>query len=293
MPRTGKRGKDSDVEGEGESKKSRCESTGELSLDGALKEGTSARKSAQEETERAQYGCTSSVNNTHALSQNGMSEMKNFFKSCFDEMKTDFMTKFDSLEQSLIKSTNQRISEAVNKAVQEEIGAVRSDFDKKWSDVVKRLDTVEGDWETHRGKMANEKHDAAKIVIKNLPETEGEATKDRVQTLIVEGLGVGEGECGVVNAERKGEPRPDRRYPRVVVATLKDSASKITILKKKSKLKDKPQFAKVFIDSDRPLAERIMENNLRTIVKTVGGDKLTFKGNKVVTKDKSNVVNPS
>ncbi len=73
-------------------------------------------------------------------------------------------------------------------------------------------------------------------------------TVDRPQTLIAVGLGLSDNECKVMSVGSMVTPRPDRKHTLMVVATLKDADSFSIIMKRKSMLKDKPQFTKVFID---------------------------------------------
>ena len=123
-----------------------------------------------------------------------------------------------------------------------------------------------------------------KLVIKNLTETEGESTKDRVKMLLTEGLGLKDNEIDIEEASRKGDPKVQRKYPRVIVVTVKNSDMASAIMKKKAGLKKKPQFDKVYIDVDKPQQQRQYENNMRTIVNSVAKDKLSVVGGKVVPK---------
>ncbi len=132
------------------------------------------------------------VNNTEMPGQsanlsNDMKIMMGFFTTYFDGMKAEFIQQFESLENSLISSLDQRISEAVGAAVKQEIGTVKADFDKKWSDVAKRLDNMEGEWRNYKQTVENKISNLPKqqqnddgvdktvtLVIRNLPEEVGE-----------------------------------------------------------------------------------------------------------------------
>ena len=71
--------------------------------------------------------------------------------------------------------------------------------------------------------------------------------------------------------------------------TLKGTESVNLVMKCKRKLTDMEQYKKVYIEMDRPLAERKRDDNIRTLVNTVNTvamDKLLIKGRRVVHKDK-------
>ncbi len=123
------------------------------------------------------------------------------------------------------------------------------------------------------------------LVIKNLPETEGESTCDRVKAFFVDGLGLKDSQFNIEKAQRKGDPNTTRNYSRVVVTILKDKDAIKLVMKSKSKLKNNEQYKKVYINMDKPFLERKMENSLRTLINTVAKDQLLIKGGRVVTKE--------
>ncbi len=161
---------------------------------------------------------------------NDMKIMMGFFTTYFDGMKAEFMQQFESLEKSLISSLDQRISEAVGAAVKQEIGTVKADFDKKWTDVAKRLDNMEGEWRNYKQTVENKIANLTKqqqnddgvdktvtLVICNLPEEAGEAVVDKVNVLIKDGVELED--VKVESAERKNSYRDN--IPGVVIATCK------------------------------------------------------------------------
>ncbi len=112
------------------------------------------------------------------------------------------------------------------------------------------------------------------LVIKNLPETEGESTCDRVKALFVDGLGLQDSQFNIEKSQRNGDPNTTRNYSRVVVTTLKDRDAIKLVMKSKRKVKNNEQYKKVYINMDKPFLERKMENSLRTLLNTVAKDKL-------------------
>ena len=201
----------------------------------------------------------------------------------FKAFTSSFDAKFDSLRDSF----RVEITNAVQNAIKQEMDAVRQEFHaelEKMRDQIVQISQKQQAIEQNQQSYA-EATAKQNIVIKNLPETEGERTVDRVKVLLTDGLGLNDSEVEkVVTAERKGDPKMKRSHPRVVVATLKDNEVKNKVMKCKSKLKDKDQFKKIYIEIDRPVRERQMENSMRTIINTVAKDKLQMRGGKVIPK---------
>ncbi|CAC5365731.1 unnamed protein product [Mytilus coruscus] len=68
---------------------------------------------------------------------------------------------------------------------------------------------------------------------------------------------------------------------------LDDAAQKKTTFSQKCKLKINAAYKKVYIDNDLPLETRIVQNNMRTIIKEMGKEQdIVFVGNKLVHKHK-------
>ncbi len=96
-------------------------------------------------------------------------------------------------------------------------GKSHVDFTKSYTEVM----TARSSQETNRGQR----------VINNLPEMEGGSTEEKVNKLLVEGLGlVG---YGVQSATRVGEQKAEGKYARIVIATLEDSSKISTVLSEK------------------------------------------------------------
>ncbi len=122
------------------------------------------------------------------------------------------------------------------------------------------------------------------LVIKILPETEGESTCVRMKTLFMDGLGLKNSQFNIEKTQGKGDTNMTRSYSRVLITTLKDNDAVKMVMKSKSKLKNNEQFKKAYIDINQPFMERKLENSLRTIINSVTKDKLLIKGGRVVTK---------
>ena len=79
------------------------------------------------------------------------------------------------------------------------------------------------------------------------------------------------------SAVRK-QNRQDDRKPGIIVATCKSKEGKLTIMKSKRHLKDTRRYEKVFIENDLPKTQRVLNSDLRTIVRTIGSDKIKSEG---------------
>ncbi len=79
------------------------------------------------------------------------------------------------------------------------------------------------------------------LVIKNLPETEGESTCDRVNTFFVNGLCLKDSQFNIEKAKRKSDANTTRNYSRLLVTTLKDNDAIKMVMKSENKLENNEQ----------------------------------------------------
>ena len=222
------------------------------------------------------------------------------FQKNFD---SKFETKFTNFSETLKNDIVDTIDAAVSRAVQKQLDEFRAEFREDINRLSERLVAVEKDQaevkmrQDEMGKKQTEMNqrqlsyadvttlNSKRVVIKNLPESESESTKDRVRKLFIDVLGLKNDDINIESAVRQGDPQVKRNYARVIVATMKSKEEVGTIMKKKSQLKDKEHFKKVYIDYDRPAHERKAENNMRTLVNTLAKDKLRVKGGRVCQKE--------
>ncbi len=123
------------------------------------------------------------------------------------------------------------VESAVSSAIKKELEKFRQEVNEDLRKLTERLVSVEQQQKVMQQKQVElEQRTYAEavtvsdrtLVIKNLPETEGESTCDRVKALFVDGLGLKDSQFNIVKAQRKGDPNSTRSYSRVVVTTLKD-----------------------------------------------------------------------
>ena len=119
------------------------------------------------------------------------------------------------------------------------------------------------------------------IVIKNPVERENETVKDRVNSLIYNGLRLDT--IKVESATRKSSRSKSKLG--VIVAICKSLKDKEDIMKRKSDLKRSRRYAKVYVQHHMPPEQRRLNNKLRTIVNTIGNNRLRLKGSRILHMD--------
>jgi hypothetical protein len=116
------------------------------------------------------------------------------------------------------------------------------------------------------------------IVVRNLPESSNENIESKLNTLIKEGLKLTD--IQVTHVIRKRAFRDTDNG--VVVATCKDNEQKRKIMLAKASLQRSKKYERVFIEHDKSREERVNMSNMKTIVNTIGRDKLSIRGNRIV-----------
>lgn len=91
----------------------------------------------------------------------------------------------------------------------------------------------------------------------------------------------------VESAERKMNNYNSK--PGVILATFYSYDDKEKVMKEKMNLKNSSRYRDVYIENDIPVHQHKLKNNLRTIVKTLGGEKLKFTGSRVVRAEDNQV----
>lgn len=99
------------------------------------------------------------------------------------------------------------------------------------------------------------------VIIVGLPQSEGEDLMAKVNNLLHVGLGCDTVLCPA--AVERVRTRGDR--PGLVKVELSSVQEKVTVLRRKSKLKDNDSFNKVYVSSAKSHAERLMDLNFRTL----------------------------
>ncbi len=113
-----------------------------------------------------------------------------------------------------------------------------------------------------------------------MPVTQAENVISKMNSLIKDSLKLWDVE--VERAERK-ESYLEGRHGHILVK-LKSIDNMKSVMKNKAKLKDSANYRNVYIEPDRSREERQNLSNLRTIMNTVGRDKLELSGSRLIRK---------
>ena len=234
------------------------------------KQGRSSRSSNKNESE-----CCSS-------STAVMKELK-AINSRLDRMQSDMEKQVNSRIDSMEKQVNSRVDKlrgSMEKMMAENQDAVRKEIEKATKDMMANLDTEVGILCARMEKMElkifekeakrNNFDPDVSLIVVGLPQSEGEDLMAKVNDLLHVGLGCDTVRCPA--AVERVRARGDR--PGIVKVEMNSVQEKVTVLRRKSKLRDNDSFSKVYVSSAKSHAERLMELNFRTLIRetAVGKD---------------------
>lgn len=183
----------------------------------------------------------------------------------FNKYEKQMNSKTKDLQQSIqsLQENVKHLEETVIPTINEKLGDEIDEVTQKYDRIV-----------SYRQDVTTNNN----IIIRNLPERENENIVREVNNILREGLKLRE--IMVEVAERK-QSRLDDRKPGIIVAKCGTREDKQTVMKCKRILRDSRRYEKVFIENDLPKHQRVLNSNLRTIVNTIGNDKLKLKGSRV------------
>ena len=239
--------------------------------------------------------------------------MKNEMKNELEKMRNNF----ENRREGLAKRIETKVSKAIEKELEEKVKGIRNGIDNEIQKIKSSNDKIvksvakleettlrtfkeeigdEMDELNRRMKSLEEKVSTSEqshgnfnsgddlkrnIIIKHLDGRENENLKDRVNSLIYNDLKLDK--IRVESATRKPTKRDSK--PGVIVAVCKTMMGKESIMRKKSDLKKSRLCENVYIEHHLPPEQRRLNNNLRTIVNTIGSDRLRLKGSRVLQTD--------
>ncbi|XP_071132902.1 uncharacterized protein [Mytilus edulis] len=215
-------------------------------------------------------------------------------------------TRIDNIETSITKKISDMINKKVDTAIRKLKNEVQKDINKiseKVDDnIITLKDNLKGEIEILRKKvttatntitqlpkktaeMQNRTDTRLNAIIRNLPETRGENIISKVNGLIKDGLILKD--VKIKSAERKISRRDN--VPGIVLIAFHSSDDKRKAMEEKRKLKDSRNFKNIFIEHDLPKSQRMMNSNLRNIVRTIGKHQLELRGSRVQVKTAENI----
>lgn len=192
-----------------------------------------------------------------------------------DERFRKLEERLEGMERSL-KNLEDNLSEKITEIVAEQMDNMKQSLQGEIADIRDRVTTLES---ADSGSLP--KHDC-NIVLTNLAVKDNEQTLERqVSDILKTGLNL---ENVVVTAAERKDSRREG-VPGVVIATLESKIQRSSVLKNKSKLKDHNELQSVHIYPDRPWHERRNDQNLRTIMNTLGNGTLEWKNGRIIQKN--------
>ena len=205
--------------------------------------------------------------------------VENDTKEKLNKLEKGMKKDMDKMKRNLDKTEAgvKKLSQADLPTVQEKLG---DEIDK----LVERVTSLQNKKTTPYLDDKQERIDERKrkIVIRNLIERENENIKDRVNN-IIDYLKI-KNIC-VESAERKVNNYNSK--PGVVIATFFTSDDKENVMQVKKNLKNGSRYRDVYLENDVPVHQRKMKNNLRTIVNTLGREKLKLRGSRIIRADEN------
>ncbi|CAG2208741.1 unnamed protein product [Mytilus edulis] len=171
-----------------------------------------------------------------------------------------------------------QVAQMIDQKVSEEMKKVKEQFKTELKTVTEKVSSLEQSYADVLKQNKNQSQalseDKLSVVIKNLPETEKENISRKVGGLIKDGLRLKNIQVAAV--ERKINKIPGKHG--VIIVKFQNSDDKQKVMEKKRELKDSRNYKDVYIDNAIPKAQRLMNSNLRSIVKAIGKDKLEIRG---------------
>ena len=203
--------------------------------------------------------------------------VENDTKEKLKKLEKDMRKDIDKMKRNIDRTETEvkRLSETDIPTIQERLGDEIDSITERVA-VLERNKT-----ETCRHNDKENLDDRKRrIVIRNLTERENENVKDRVNN-IIEYLKVKD--ISVETAERK--PNNYNSKPGVIIATFYRYEDKEHVMRLKKNLKYSTRYRDVYIENGVPAHQRKLKSNLRTIVNTLGREKLRLRGSRIIRAD--------
>jgi hypothetical protein len=198
--------------------------------------------------------------------------------------------RMDKLETGLEQRIATKVSQILDKRINSELHRIRKDVDGRLdafresvrTDVttdLNELKTKVDDFISNSNDRRCEGDDITlNVIIRDLPETTGENTLNKVNTLIKDGLKLRDVKC--ISANRKKSSNEGK--PGVIVARFNSHDDKRQIMLHKQKLRDSSRYSRVFIFHDQSQADRLISSNFLTIYSALKNHGLSVRGTRVI-----------
>ena len=198
-----------------------------------------------------------------------------------NDIETNLSKKISNIIDKKIETAVGKIERKVKK--DDELANLKSEFSRTVDEFKREMNDIESCYT----KLERDPADAIardesklRIVIRNLPENRNENIQNKVNGLLKDGLQLKD--ISLRSVERKKSNRENRAG--IVLVCFDSFEDKRKVMETKRKLRDTRNFKDVFIEHDLPRSQRMLNANLRNIVRTIGKDKLEIKGSRVQVK---------
>lgn len=185
--------------------------------------------------------------------------------------------RIERLESGIDAKVKTQVQKAINPAIEK----IKNDFESELQKVREEMkDEINTLKENQHVSQANQTHSEStdlNIVIRNLPHSENENTKIKVNTFIKDILKLN---VEIASAQRR-QPRNESESG-VIVAKCKSKDDKLQIMRAKAKLRHSRVYSNVYIEHDLTIRDRNTMSNFRTLANAIGNDKLFVRGNKLI-----------
>lgn len=194
-----------------------------------------------------------------------MQKSFDLFFNNFNAHKDDVKKRLDT-QAKYIKD----LEKVINEKIESEIRSLQNYIDQEVGRLVSRAEDVEA-----RVKILEERQSTLKefnydetVIINNLQQKHGEDLEQTVDRLVRQGLHIN----NLIVVKTKRLYRRDNK-PGLVKVQLQNVEDKVKVLKAKQMLSGSAEFCRVCIRSSKPYAERVAEDNWRTMLNAMSLNK--------------------
>ena len=208
-----------------------------------------------------------------------LDEMKKL--NCKIDNMTDNMRKMQDAFEKQIEKKIDRIESSLKKSITDNHTAIRADLEKHGRDIKdtldievgrlqSRMDALEGRINSTGGLPKVRFDPDVSIIVAGLPREAEENISEKVKMLLVNGLGVKVDIADAIRLDGRGD------QPGLVKIECISREEKIAILRQKNKLKDHPEYGKVYVRSAKSHTDRLIEINFKTLLREIPNGKDFF-----------------
>ncbi|KAH3887786.1 hypothetical protein DPMN_011808 [Dreissena polymorpha] len=199
--------------------------------------------------------------------------------------------RMDKMESNLEQKITTKISQLLDKRISSEVSRIRKDVDSKLTeirseikaDLKSDLDEMSVRMDSLAEACKTEENIDLNVVIRNLPESQGENIEHKVSALFREGLKLPNVHVSSVTPKQSADNGNGNKNGVVIVKFQTAEDKKMVMTNKKDLFKSR-QYVNVYINHDQLKNERLMANNFRTLLAALrqNDNRIGMRGSRVV-----------